>query len=254
MARTDPVDSYGEIFEQRGHLYHQAMLGYPRAREQEFLRVVQLADIEESHRVCDVPSGGGYLRSYVDPRTTLIPIETSRVFARLCRRSGSPTALLSSLDALPLRGESIDRVVNVAGLHHVDDKLAFFEEAARVLKVDGTLCIADVGAGSKVAAFLDAFVDKHNPMGHKGSYLDDGFSKALESVGFRVAHHALGSYHWRFDTLRDMTTFCRLLFGLVRVGHEEIVEGIEQYLGYGVAADVCHLDWELLFCKAIKLK
>ena len=245
-------DAYSDIFEQRGNLYHQAMLRYPRAREQEFQHTVRVAGVEQNHLVCDVPSGGGYLQHFLEARTTLIHVETSYQFAQLCRHTGALPVCLSALDHLPLPSRSLDRVVSLAGLHHVEDKLSFYQEAARILKPQGVLCIADVWRDSRVATFLDTFVHTHNSMGHTGLYIDDQIASALEPYGFHVVSKEVIPYHWTFETLQGMAEFCQLLFGMDRATPREVLDGIQHYLGYARIEQSYCLNWELLFCKAVR--
>mgnify|MGYP001818105169 CR=1 FL=1 len=75
---------YGDIFDQRGQLYHEAMRSYPECRSQEFMSVIAMADIKAGMTVVDVPSGGAYLADYLDG-ARFIGLETSRAFAELAR-------------------------------------------------------------------------------------------------------------------------------------------------------------------------
>jgi ubiquinone/menaquinone biosynthesis C-methylase UbiE len=51
---------------------------------------------------------------------------------------------IGSAYALPLRDKSVDLVLCVHTMHHLEDPLAFFNEAARVLKEGGKYIIADL--------------------------------------------------------------------------------------------------------------
>lgn len=119
---------YGNIFQQRGHLYHQAMTLYPQARAEEFHHIVRMADIKDGDSVCDIPSGGGYLRGFVPRTASFLHIETSEVFAGLCRSNSASNVSLTTLDNLPIETVSVDKVISLAALHHVDEKERFFEK------------------------------------------------------------------------------------------------------------------------------
>ena len=241
--------SYEEIFAQRGHLYHQAMSRYPHAREEEFRQVIAFADLQRDAVACDVPAGAGYLRRFA-PHGTIVHVETSTVFAELCRDAGREV-VLGDTAAIPLRGGSMDCVISIAALHHLADKASFYREAHRILHRGGTLCIADVRRHSPVASFLEEFVHAHSSTGHRGAYLDEQVGRELSQLDFTVTHAAPVSYHWRFDSRDDLITFFRLLFGIDRAAPAEVQEGLRP-LAHEMSAGRWIVNWELLFVKAIK--
>ncbi len=245
-------DTYNEIFEERGQLYHQAMVEQPRARDQEFENIVAFARLSDGQRICDAPSGGGYLRAYAPSGVRVVSLETSSVFAHLARGNRAPDPLLATLEGLPFEAGCFDRVVSAAALHHVEDKPAFHRAAARVLAPGGALCVADVPAGSAVAHFLDVFVDGHSRMGHRGMYVDDDYPKLLEDAGLRVEDAARIPFVWTFETPDAMAAFAQLLFGIDQATLAEVRGGIEQHLGWETVGGRCEMQWELAFFRAAK--
>ncbi len=243
---------YRAIFKKRGHLYHQAMIRYPNARAEEFLHIVRMADMKDGDIVCDIPSGGGYLRHFVDRTTALCHIETSEVFAALCRANGALHVLLSTLEDIPVETGAVDKIISLAALHHVDEKNRFFSEAYRMLRKGGTLTIADVQAGSAVSEFLDGFVNEHNAMGHKGTYISAETQDEIERWGFTVRESTLIPFHWEFDSPQAMGRFSQLLFGIDKADSAQVVEGIRKHLGYDLDSTACRMNWELLFLNAKK--
>jgi len=244
--------AYRAIFQKRGHLYHQAMTVYPHTRAEEFHHIVRVADMKDGDIVCDIPSGGGYLRNFVDRTTSLLHIETSEVFADLCRDNGASNVLLGTLGNIPLTTASVDVVISLAALHHIDEKDRFFYESHRILRQGGTLTIADVRAGSAVSEFLDGFVNEHNTMGHKGNYIHADTQEEIERCGFTVKESSLIPFHWEFDSPQAMGKFCQLLFGIDKADVAQVVEGIRKHLGYSAESNACRMNWELLFIKARK--
>ena len=243
---------YSDIFEQRGRLYHQAMTLYPMARAEEFHHALRLAGVKEGNVVCDVPSGGGYLRNFYDGTASFLHVETSKVFADHCRNSGVPDVLLGTFDAIPVETASVDKVISLAAPHHVEEKERFFKEAHRILREEGTLVIADVPDGSNVSGFLDDFVNAHNTMGHKGNYIHSGTSEAIRRCGFAIIESLLIPFHWKYESPQAMGRFCDLLFGIDKADSAEVVEGIRKHVGYTVEGNACRMNWELLFIKARK--
>jgi len=250
--RDGPIfQEYAETFEKRGQQYHQAMLNQPRARDEEFENLVRFADLRGSQRVCDCPSGGGYLREYVPPGVDLISVEDSAVFARLAQSNGTENLMRSKLLELAVQDNCFDRVVSLAALHHVEDKGIFYREAGRVLRPEGMLCVADVWAGSGVAGFLNVFVHENNPMGHEGKFLDEGAAAEFEAAGLRVIEQQRVPFFWHFRTEREMTEFCSLLFGAEGATHDETLAAIDRYLGFEAVEGGFRLRWELAFFNAV---
>ncbi len=244
-------ESYEEIFKKRGHLYHEAMTLYPDARKEEFNKIIEIANIRDGDIICDIPSGGGYLKNFINTGVKIVSIETSRAFAKLCKANGN-SSLLSNLDKIAVKTNSVDRIISLAGLHHIEDKLSFYRESYRILKNSGALCIADAWRGSMVSMFLDMFVHEHNSMGHQGAYLDENTQGELERCGFNISYSSSIKYYWKFASLDDMATYFQLLFGIDKASHEEILDGINRYLGYALVNKEFCLNWELSFYRAIK--
>lgn len=239
-------DSYDEIFDHRGEAYHHAMSLFPKARHQEFQIAVDSLALNPGDVLCDVPSGGGYLQEYLPPglEIRLIAVDPSEVFAQQWD-GASIESHFAQLDDLPISNGTCDAVVSIAGLHHVKDRKAVFAEIQRILKRHGRLCVLEVAAGSPVDPFLNKFVDAYNSMGHSGDFLDDGFRADLEAVGLAITKDELCSYTWDFADEHSMAEFVRLIFGLDKARHDEIMAGISNLLGYRCNHDGCHMNWEL---------
>lgn len=246
-------DRYKDIFNQRGALYHQAMLECPWARREEFTHVVNLADLTDGMVVADIPSGGCYLLPYIEQDIELIAVETADVFIR---QTGSPdkskAIVCHDLCAIPLSSGSLDRVISLAGAHHLSNQRAFFAEVCRLLKTNGIIVLADVSSGSGVARFLNTFVHQHNSMGHHGDFLGRASQAQLTETGFEVVRVDAIAYTWNFKSEMEMVRFCRKLFGLDLADDAQIIKGIRDYVGYSVEKDDCRMNWELLFFKARK--
>jgi SAM-dependent methyltransferase len=245
-------NEYGEIFDQRGRLYHRAMQTYPNCRSQEFLSVIAQADIGARMTVVDVPSGGAYLANYLDD-VRLIGLETSRAFADLAE-GRTRSVLVYENDRFPLKQNSADRVLSIAGLHHVQKKTSLFAETNRVLKPGGRLVVADVEASSPVRRFLDEFVGRYCQTGHSGWYFCDGTKEELSSADLNVTSDRMLEYQWVAPDREQLADFCRTLFGMVRADNATVIEGIGDYLGFVDHEGHCGLNWELrcFCCKATK--
>jgi len=242
---------YRNIFDERGRAYDAAMRSVPGARRHEFANTLAFLDLRPGETLCDMPSGGGYVHAFLPEGVDLVSIETSRVFYEQCGERSPGRRHLSALDSLPLSDASVDAVMSLAGLHHLDDRTGPFREAFRILRPGGRACFADAQAGSPVAHFLNGFVHEHSSMGHTGRFLDDAARRELEAVGFRMAAVEARKYAWEFPDAASMVDYCRDLFGIDRADADDIHDGITRILGVEERAG-CHMSWELLFLLAVK--
>jgi cyclopropane fatty-acyl-phospholipid synthase-like methyltransferase len=244
--------SYQDIFNQRGKLYHQGMLEFPLARQEEFKHIIQLADLQDDQIVCDIPSGGSYLKNFIDKSVKLISIETSQQFLNAISEDHH-LLYTENINNILLKSHSIDRIISLAGLHHVESREKFYQECDRLLKPNGILCLADGFENSKVAQFLNEFVNQYNSMGHQGIFLNNQDLISLKNVGFNLVFSENINYYWSFKNISDMVEFCKLLFGIDQANEQTILEGIKQYLGYNIVNNQCKMNWQLYFIKAIKV-
>ncbi len=245
--------TYPEIFNQRGKMYHQAMLKYPWARKSEFDYAIQFAKLEAGQILCDIPSGGSYISTFLNPKVKLLSIETSAEFMQCAQSHPNETALIcEDLGNISLLSNTIDRVISLAGSHHLEDKHIFYNEVHRILKPTGVFCLADVRKDSEVDGFLNTFVNQNSSMGHQGDFLTEATAETLSSIGFKITHDESIKFYWIFESLLEMIDFCRLLFGIDQASESDILKGIQEYLGYEIIEDKYYLNWELYFFQAIK--
>jgi len=247
-------DSYKEIYGERGGSYHEAMSRWPDARDAEFRALADLANLpNRTSLVLDIPSGGGYLRRFLPEAIELISADPAMAFLGAGEHNGVAKAVCASHEDLPFDDATFDAVLSLAGLHHIKDQAPIFKEWYRVLKPGGILAFGDAEAGSSTSRYLDEVVDAFNTMGHRGTYLTSSIAEVLGTIGFHVESADLRCYTWDFRSRGDMLDFCRALFGMDKQPSDgDLSAEITRTVGFVETADSCHLQWALLFVRAIK--
>ena len=244
------TDDYTEIFNARGHLYNEAGSSCPDARENERAALLDLIGDCDGKRVVDVPAGGGYVADGIRKRcgdsARVVCVEPAVRFAA----SIDPGFEIrhDPLAELSLDSESVDAVASLAGLHHMDEFGAIFTEWKRVLRPRGVLAVADVMNGTGPAAFLNEFVDAHTPGGHDGRFFEQGdLIRLLAGCGFEDASERLIEVPWCFPDVGTMVRFSRTLFATSGADDEQVLAGIERYLGWKTTARGVEMNWCLVY-------
>ena len=243
-------DSYAEIFAERGAAYHRAMAECPNARDAEFLAVLEpLAG--RGGLLCDMPSGGGYLAAHLPGGMGYVGVDPSEDFVRAC--PAGVECIQSSITDVPLGDGAADAVVSLAALHHEPDLPAAFREMRRLLKAGGRAVIADGATGTKVAGFLNGFVNEHNPMGHVGVFFDELTAGLIEDAGFTITDDALVEMPWQFDSMEEAGAFCRQLFWMPELNADEVAAAMNREIGFDLIDGRPHLRWALrrIVCDAV---
>lgn len=227
---------YVDIFRQRGHPYHAAMLFQPHARDAEFDGLFARQPLRGGERILDIPAGGGYLARHLGAQAQVTSLEITSGFS-----DGIPIADPEDLEAWT----GHDRAVCLAALHHFDDAPGFLSRLARCVKPGGWLHVADVAAGSPLCAFLDGFVGRYNVTGHSGHYLPRDPAR-LAALG-EVTHCEEARCDWRFPDEARMLRFCSDLFGLLDCPPAALRDALREHVGFDAGPDGVLLHWRLLY-------
>ena len=245
---------YREIFTARGSHYNRAMRLCPAARETERRLLIDLLDLRPGDLVCDVPAGGGYVAEGIEAHglgAAVVCVEPAAPFARGI--APHLRRVVSALERIALEEASVDRVASLAGLHHLESKAAFVDEAQRILRPGGRFAVADVGEGSDVARFLNGSVNRLSVTGHEGEFLARGeLAALLTAAGFRDIDEREHRYSWAFPDFDVLIVYFRELFGLVGASDHEVRAAVTGDLDVSVSTDAVRVSWSLVYAAGSK--
>lgn len=227
---------YNNIFRHRGQAYDLAMNKYPNVRDKEFYSLFSRLPIQKTETILDVPSLGGYLKKYCLQDTTVLSLDFSQSINNI------PIVSPYEIWNIP----NIDRVVCLASIHHIQNLDLFLENLSLNIKNGGLLHLADVSVDSNIAIFLDEFVGKYTSTGeHKGSYYDWNniqFPKNLSIMSINDIECP-----WTFQSEDSMIDYCKLLFDLRNISDQDLLHGLQKYVGYTDINNSIYLNWHLTY-------
>ncbi|WP_442678355.1 class I SAM-dependent methyltransferase [Sphingomonas sp. ASY06-1R] len=246
-------DTYEEIFAARAGSYQQAMEEMPHARDREFMAMVDALGDIAGQSLCDMPAGGGYLHRYLPPGVRYIAVEPSPTFVSNCPQGPDYRAVQAPIEQVPLDDGSVHCIVSLAGLHHCPDLPAVFREMRRLVRAGGTVVIADVEEGTAPASFLNGYVDAHNPLGHRGTFLNGTIAGLLREAALKPVADQLIDIPWSFTDARQAGLYCIALFGLEGVAPEDVAIAMARQLGTCDGAEAHNVKWQLrrITCTAV---
>ncbi len=193
-----------------GEYQHHAMLHGPRLQRfwhRHKLSVMsQVLPVASHDVVLDVGCGSGNLTFHVGAVSRLaIGLDPSQGAARYCHgRSADPRCAFAVAEgeALPLADRSVDAVLLVEVVEHLERPEAVLHEAHRVLKVGGRLLVTTPNYGPGSPWPLIEWVVDHSGlvprMGgaqHVRTYGPEELVKALNGSGFSVERQGT-FYRW----------------------------------------------------------
>jgi hypothetical protein len=228
---------YKNIFRHRGWAYDLAMQKYPNARDREFYSLFDRCPIKDNETILDIPSLGGYLKKYCLEDTSVLSLDFSESINKI--------SVVSPYEKWNI--PPVDRIVCLASIHHIQKLDAFLDNLSLHIKDKGFIHLADVSLNSNVSFFLDDFVGKYTSTGeHKGLYYDWNTIKFPKEL--TVLNISDISCPWIFNSKSDMINYCKLLFDLQNITDDQILNGLEEYIGYKEETDgSLALNWHLTY-------
>lgn len=252
----DSFDSRANKYSsERVELYDRALAQVPDARFQEREHLISRLNLKDGLSVCDVSAGTGYLsdgiNDHLQGQVSITCVENSQAFVELLKPKYR--TVKSSLTGIDVADCSFDRVGTLAGVHHQQDKVAFYQEAHRILRPGGRLVIGDVLEGSPPARFLNGPVDIYSDIGHDGMFLREReISADLKQAGFGDMQETVEHYTWRFPDEQTLIVYCKNLFRMTKATLQQVSSAISEHLKVTHDTNGCYLHWQLLFVTADK--
>ncbi len=232
-----------------------AMRDFPQARNCERDTLLDYVDLSRACVVLDVQAAGGYLADEVRRRlgsgATIVCLEPNDALRG--RLDPAYTALADPLEHFRSLGDgTVDIALGLVGLHHSRSHAATIGECHRVLRPGGELAVCDVAQGSRLAAWLNGFVDRNCPSGHAGNFPAPGsLARLCREAGFEHVLEEPREVPWRFARRADIAVFFKGLFGL-SASVDAVDRAIDDFFTVRESAGGCSVDWQLLYAHARK--
>lgn len=224
------MQTYQEIFSERGVQFAQACQLFDHAMQQEIEQFLQFSQIQPSDLVLDIAAAGGFFAQRLHRRhIQVIALDPCEALCHMAKDK-SLASVCAGLQRLPFKDACIDKALCLVSLHHQHDLDGFFCEIYRVLKPHGSLVIAEVEEDSSPAMFLNQFVDQFSSLGHQGNFFSPEYVVKLKQAGFDIKRNEYHDYHWCFDHQEQMAQALQMMFGIDQASLAEIIHHTHEIL------------------------
>lgn len=232
---------YHSYFNKRVDSFLYAINKYENCLNEELKTAINNLNIKDNDILVNLGGGGINLDKFIDNKIkiTYIPLEFNKEFSE---KINIPYCNYYNI---PLKDNSVDKIIIMALLHHFNDKERnkLYKECYRILKKDGIFIICDVIKNSNQDIWLNTIVNKYNPLGHKGIFFNEKDDILIKNNNFNV-DIKIEKYNWIFNNKDEMIDFMKNLFYL-NIELDKLYELVKEILNYD---DINNkFDWKLIY-------
>ncbi len=175
MAKTKPFDLYSQEYD-KWFDEHQELYRL------EIKALRTLADTISSSRGLEIGVGSGM---FAVPLKVKIGVDPSFIMAKRAKAKNIEVAC-GVAEALPIQSESVDYCLMVTTICFVDDPVASFKEAYRILKPGGGMIVGFVDRDSPLGKAYQSRKDKSKFYGEATFFSCEEVADLLEAAGFVI--------------------------------------------------------------------
>lgn len=148
-----------------------------------FTKLNSLVEFNSSDIVLDIGGGAGSIAKYfVGKIKSIVVIDPSPKMIEQCQKHPDLSCMVACAENLPLADNSVGKIILVDAFHHISQQIAAIAEMQRVLKVGGTIIIAEYNPltfGGRCIEILEKILRLgstfHSPDSLRKLFTDRGF-------------------------------------------------------------------------------
>jgi SAM-dependent methyltransferase len=154
---------------------------------------------------------------------------------------------------LPIR--NFDAAWSRGAVHHISDKTAAWKAVAAHMQPGGRFVIADIFAGTRLAAYFDDFIARSCCTGHEVAFLSREFATSLCALtGWEEPRFTDVTTRWRFRTKADLGHFLWLLFSATEAfSDDDCLMAAERHLDVVADGKGIALLWPMTVMETTRL-
>ncbi len=262
--------------DERWENYRLANSRFPKVRQAELSRQLELTNPQQGETIVEVGTGNGYLTfelaKAVGKSGKIITFDYQKPnidFVEEANQGKFPIQTIhQTLDYnLSIPEGSIDKVSTIATLHHYDDRSKhtgangrqrIINEFYRVIKKGGQLVIADIADKTPNQEYFDNVLDNHaspgycHPRGHPHDFLDEKLARELcEKAGFKDIEFRIEQVPLMFENEEQAKTFWHTVHN-AKCSPDESLDIVKKHLPNWNKNGGFYVGWHTLYLTARK--
>ncbi|CEN56680.1 hypothetical protein [Candidatus Methylopumilus turicensis] len=248
MSSQNKFTTWKDRFQNTQNDYFQIGFECPEVRRAEFFNLREM-DKKEFKKILEFPADGMmlndlYPEAHID-RAELMEADFSAY---------QKHPIITDFFFNKIERNGYDAIMSITPIHHAsdDEQRNYLSAAYECLSANGLLVVGEVFSGSKVAKFLDQFVNEFSINGHRGNYPNLSFKDEFEAAGFHDVEAKVMSCPWVFQDEDQMMIFVTKLLGLKAISRDFLLCNLKKWLGVFEDDNKFYLDWELMYFKGVK--